>query len=580
MSPALITGTLLLCAALCVTGIVLGVGLVRVRKANRSLEEALLAATEAQQAKDALLNQRSELDLIKDEFISTVSHELRTPLTSIRGALGLLSAGLMGSMDSKAQNLLRIALTNTDRLIRLINDILDLERMQSGRSALHIRRCSLRELVQQATETMTPMAESLEISLEITLAAAPQAVYFDGDSDRILQVLTNLLSNAIKFSLPGGRVDTRIEADQDFLLLRVADTGRGIPIDKLDSVFDRFEQVEASDSRQKGGTGLGLAICRTIVNQHNGSIWAESNMQQGRGPGTSLLVSLPRISRIQDGTNTAPVTVLSPHPVGTILLCDDDAGIRTVVGEHLRQHGYRILEAASGEVAIRIADENRVAAILLDLYMPDLTGWETLQRLRQVPLTANIPVVILSVLSPTESTESSRFGASAFQGWVQKPFNEHLLLAELARVLHLGKGPAHVLLVEDDISLASTIIAGFEQANVRVQHANTHHQCIEYCKDHTPDLLVLDLALPDREGFALVGWLGQQQNLSMLPLAVYNGHEIPDAELNQLRLGPTQVLTKARVGPEDVNELVVNIMECLRRPANRDGDRRPQAADA
>ncbi len=567
MSPALIAGCFVLCAALCVTGIILGIGLVRVRKANRSLELALKAATEAQEAKDSLLNQRSELDTIKDEFISTVSHELRTPLTSIRGALGLLSAGLMGTMDVKAQNLLRIAVTNTDRLIRLINDILDLERMQSGRAPLHIRRCSLRDLVQQATETMTAMADAAQVTLELELAASSDAVYFDGDSDRVLQVLTNLLSNAIKFSPPAGTVQVRIEADQEFVLLRVSDVGRGIPIDKLDSVFDRFQQVEVSDARQKGGTGLGLAICRTIVNQHNGSIWAESNQQQGRGPGASLMMSLPRMSRTQDTTPAAPVTLLSPPVDGTVILCDDDAGIRTVVGEHLRQHGYRILEAASGEEAIQLAAENVVEAILLDLYMPGLTGWETLQRLKHSPATANIPVVILSVLSPAETSESGRHAAASAAGWVQKPFNEHLLLAELSRVLHTGDGPAHVLLVEDDLDLAAVVISGFEDANVRVNHATTRQQAIEYCLLSRPDLLILDLTLPDGDGFSLVDWLRQQPDLRTLPLVVYSGREVSDSEMTQLRLGPTQFLTKAKVQPHEVEELVLNIVHRLRRPA-------------
>ena len=570
MSPALIFGCLVLCAALCVTGIVLGVALARVRRANRELERSLKAATEAQAAKDSLLTQRSELDTIKDEFISTVSHELRTPLTSIRGALGLLSAGLMGTMDAKAQNLLRIAVTNTDRLIRLINDILDLERMQSGRAPLHIRRCSLRDLLQQATETMTAMGDAAHVTLDLDLAASADAMYFDGDSDRILQVLTNLLSNAIKFSPPGSTVQLRIEADHDFVLLRVSDSGRGIPIDKLDSVFDRFQQVEASDARQKGGTGLGLAICRTIVNQHNGSIWAESNQQQGRGPGASLLVSLPRMSRLQDtraaGIST-PITLLSTPIDGTVILCDDDAGIRTVVGEHLRQHSYRILEAASGEEAIALAAEHHVEAILLDLYMPGLTGWETLQRLKHSPATASIPVVILSVLSPAEATESSRNAAAAAAGWVQKPFNEHLLLAELSRVLHTGDGPAHVLLVEDDQDLAQVVVAGFEDANVRVHHALTRHQAIEQCLIARPDLLILDLTLPDGDGFSLVDWLRQQPDLRTLPLVVYSGQDVSDSEMSQLRLGPTQFLTKAKVQPHEVEELVLNIVQRLRRPS-------------
>ena len=241
--------------------------------------------------------------------------------------------------------------------------------------------------------------------------------------------------------------------------------------------------------------------------------------------------------------------------------------IRTVVAEHLRQHGYRILEAASGEEAIQLAADNTVEAILLDLYMPGLTGWETLQRLKHSPATAGIPVVILSVLSPAETSESGRHAAAAAAGWVQKPFNEHLLLAELSRVLHTGDGPAHVLLVEDDIDLAQVVIAGFEDANVRVNHAITRQQAIEHCLLTRPDLLILDLTLPDGDGFSLVDWLRQQPDLRTLPLVVYSGREVSDSEMSQLRLGPTQFLTKAKVQPHEVEELVLNIVQRLRRPA-------------
>src|ERR1700750_1478390 len=171
----------------------------------QDLNAQLDQAREQQHQHSLQLTQRSELDTLKDEFISTVSHELRTPLTSIRGALGLLSSGIIGDVDAKALNLLRIAVTHTDRLTRLINDILDLERMESGRAPLQIRRCSLRDLAQQAIDTMTAMADAHTVHLTldpftVAQAASPEALFFDGDSDRILQVLTNLLSNAIKFS--------------------------------------------------------------------------------------------------------------------------------------------------------------------------------------------------------------------------------------------------------------------------------------------------------------------------------------------------------------------------------------------
>lgn len=219
------------------------------------------------------VSQRNALDRLKDEFISTVSHELRTPLTSIRGALGLLNAGMLGPIDDKAANLLRIAQANSDRLIRLINDILDLERIQSGREPLSFRPVQLDEVVRQAIEGITPTAEGAGVLL---LHDATR-VELDADPDRLLQVLTNLLSNAVKFSPAGATVSVMLHPEADGVTLSVIDHGRGIPADKLETIFGRFQQVDASDARQKGGSGLGLAICRTIVTQHAGRIWAERN---------------------------------------------------------------------------------------------------------------------------------------------------------------------------------------------------------------------------------------------------------------------------------------------------------------
>jgi CheY-like chemotaxis protein len=414
-------------------------------------------------------------------------------------------------------------------------------------------------------ETMKPMADNAGVALEFVLGVPPEGVFFDGDPDRILQILTNLLSNAIKFSPPASTVTLTVEADSNSVQLRVSDQGRGIPVEKLDSIFDRFQQVEASDARQKGGTGLGLAICRTIVQQHNGSIWAESNPEQHRGPGASLVVSLPRTSRLDDQLEERGSVAAPRGGDGTVILCDDDAGIRTVVGEHLRQHGYTILEAERGEHAIELAESHEVSAILLDLHMPGLTGWETLQRLKNSPATAKIPVVILSVLSPASPSTQT----PPAEGWVQKPYNENLLLAELSRVLHTGDGPAHVLLVEDDEDLAAVVIAGFKEAQVRVDHASTREQAMEQCLHAPPDLLILDLTLPDGDGFSLVDWLRQQPELRTLPLVVYSGREVSDAEMKQLQLGPTEFLTKAKVQPQEVEELVLNIVQRMRRPAQQ-----------
>jgi len=540
------------------------------RKRADKLEEALaLAQRQNAQDQNALLK-RKHLDTLKDEFISTVSHELRTPLTSIRGALGLLSAGVLGKVDDKALNLLRIASTNTDRLVRLINDILDLERMDSGRAPLHLRRCYLNEIVQQAADTMRSMAEGSEIKFDLVQDPNAEAISFDGDPDRMQQVLVNLLSNAIKFSPRGSTIRAVGGYDGDNLILRIEDAGRGVPADKLETIFDRFQQVEASDSRQKGGTGLGLAICRSILAQHGGAIWAERNDNNGSSrAGTTFILRIPRLVAASE------VTPLPLDPQGAILVVDDDAGVRQIVAEQLRRHGYTVLETDRGEQAVTIAERQRVEAILLDLYMPGLTGWQTIERLKQNPATANIPIVVLSVLSPAVNTSDTPQLLGTAQGWVQKPFNESLLLAELGRVLHSGSGPGRILLVEDDEDLANVVLSSFEiekhrgkpTGGIGIHHVTNAADAKLSCVSDPPDILILDLTLPDGSGFALVDWLRQQPSLRTLPLVVYSGREVTAPEMEQLRLGPTQFLTKARVQPQDVEELVLAMMRHLRNPA-------------
>jgi PAS domain S-box-containing protein len=273
-----------------------------------------------------IVNDITERKRLENEFISLVSHELRTPLTSLMGSLDLLGSGQLGSLTTQGQKVLNIATTNTERLIRLVNDILDLERMKSGKITMQMLRCDAATLMTQATEAMQSMADQAGV----TLVTQPESAPLFADPDRILQTLTNLLSNAIKFSPLGGTVWLRAELKQKaegrgqkegerergeegergreedaggsillpypsspHLLISVKDQGRGIPGDKLQLIFERFQQVDTSDSRKKGGTGLGLAICRKIVEQHDGKIWVESAL----GKGSTFYVELPLMQR-------------------------------------------------------------------------------------------------------------------------------------------------------------------------------------------------------------------------------------------------------------------------------------------
>ncbi len=555
-----------LSAALMVALLLVTVALVRARHRIALLTDELARAMRESLQHQTALQQRKQLDNLKDEFISTVSHELRTPLTSIHGALGLLSSGKGGQVDEKAGNLLRIANSNTERLVRLINDILDLERMESGRAPLQLRRLELREVVAQAVETMRSMAEKFAVTLEIMPEPADTPIAFDGDPDRIQQVLTNLLSNAVKFSPRGGVVKVSTASDGDNLVLQVVDVGRGVPQDKLESIFDRFGQVEASDARQKGGTGLGLAICRSIVAQHGGTIWAERNDTTGQGPGTTVILRLPRYSSVE------LVAALPAASEGSILVVDDDPIVRNVVREHLRRNGYTVIETSSGEEALIAVSKQPVDAVLLDLCMPGMSGWETLERLKKNGQTADIPVVVLSVLSPATRTPD----VPTTQGWVQKPFHETMLLTEIGRALHRTNGPGRILLVEDDEDLATVVLSGFRTigeagsdtpGNLSVDHVSSLAEAESYCQKSAPDLLILDLTLRDGSGFALVDWLRRQPKLRTLPLVVYSGSELSEAEMAQLRLGPTQFLTKARVQPRHVEDLILAMVRHLGKPA-------------
>ncbi|BDA72614.1 hypothetical protein RIVM261_009210 [Rivularia sp. IAM M-261] len=224
------------------------------------------------------ITERQIIERMKDEFVSIVSHELRTPLTSICSALGLLSNNSLDSQPVKKHRMLEIAFENTNRLVRLINDILDIERINSGKVSMHFQICNAADLMTQAADEMRAMAEKAEI----TLCVAPLHAQLWADPDRIVQTLTNLISNAIKFSPAGSTVWLSAEIQMTpHILFKVKDEGRGIPEDKLETIFDRFQQVDASNSRNQGGTGLGLAICRSIVQQHGGAIWAESVLDVG-----------------------------------------------------------------------------------------------------------------------------------------------------------------------------------------------------------------------------------------------------------------------------------------------------------
>lgn len=484
------------------------------------------------------ITERRAVEKLKNEFVSTVSHELRTPLTSLRGALGLLSSGLMGAVGEKAKRMLEIAVLNTDRLVRLINDILDIERIDSGKIELKRDDVRATDVITQAVEGLQAMAEQAGVALAIAVDEGSVWV----DSDRIIQTLTNLVSNAIKFSPSGTTVTVGGSGAEDgTFTFCVADEGRGVPPDMLDLVFERFKQVNASDSRDKGGTGLGLTICRSIVSAHGGRIWAERRETAG----TLFQFTIPA-HRAR--------AIASPPVSRTVLVWDIATAAASAMASVLKKNGFEIVAATSLQEMLTRAAEKEPDVIILDIESNGDRGWQVLDALKADPVTRSIPVLVAA--APGTEMESY---ASAISSWIANPHDPE---AVLHAVTEACGGPL-VLIVEDDLDLAGVMMAALHARGIHVIHAVNGAEAVEWTRQHRPTLIVLDLILPDFDGFTVVKRLKRENASSGIPLLVYSAAEVSRGDQARLQLGPTEFLTKSRCSLEEFEAGVIRLLESI-----------------
>lgn len=498
------------------------------------------------------ISDRKQIERMKDEFVSVVSHELRTPLTSIHGSLGMLASGLIKPDSEQGKRLLQIATDSTERLVRLINDILDIERIESGKVRMEKQSCNVADVIDEAVNIM----QTIAASSKVTLSISNLSINIWADPDRIIQTLTNLLSNAIKFSKPESTVWLIAQQQDSEVLFTVRDTGRGIPEDKLESIFERFQQVDASDSRKQDGTGLGLAICKSIVQQHDGRIWVESVL----GEGSAFYFTVPVSKSLP--SQQREIDFYSQN--ASVLICDDDAGIRNDLKTLLEERGYRVLTVDSGEAAITAASELRPDVILLDLIMPGMNGWEVMAVLKQKKDTQDIPIIICSICTPASHNQLDERQAGRlshdFAQWVCKPVEDNSLLRSLSQVLAHTSTRVRVLVVEDDDNLAQLLIALLQQHGIETFLAQTGREAIRQSQEIHPDLIILDLVLPEYDGFDVVEWLQQHNRLYNIPLLIYSARDLNDSERTKLQLGHTEFLTKGRVSTQEFEQKVMELI--------------------
>ncbi len=482
------------------------------------------------------ITERKRMEQMKAEFVSTVSHELRTPLTSISGALGLLVGGGLGAMPPQAQQMLDIAHKNSLRLAHLINDLLDMEKLEAGKMRLDNQVQPLMPLVEQALESTRPYADQYQVQFELLERADEVRVRVDGI--RLQQVLANFLSNAAKFSPPGGQVDVRVQLQPGKVRIDVHDHGSGIPDEFRGRIFQKFSQADSSDTRQKGGTGLGLAISKELIECMHGSVGFTSVA----GQGTHFYCDLPRAD--EDAVILSADTVSETGDVPRLLVVEDEPDIAQLLQILLGRAGYQVDVALTGAAALACLEHGDYAAMTLDLLLPDHSGVELIQAIRSRAQTQDLPIIVVSANS--DDGKLAINGDFTAIDWLDKPIKEDRLIDAVRRALpEQSVDRPRVLHVEDDVDLHRIIatigndVADFDIARSLAEARNKLAQ-EKYA------LVVLDIGLPDGSGWDLLPLLKTLRPEP--PVIVLSGAEPTRAQ----REAVDSALLKARTSNQDL----------------------------
>lgn len=458
------------------------------------------------------ISQRKHIERLKDEFVSTVSHELRTPLTSIAGSLGLLIGQWSDVLPDSAARLVSIAQKNIQRLVRLINDILDIEKLESGAAVFNFTEVGVRQVTEQAIEDIRGFAEGFDVQIKLDPASTDAQV--NADPDRLVQVITNLLSNAIKFSSTGGDVIVAVERRDAKCRISVRDFGPGIPAGFKPHIFEKFAQADGTNARRKGGTGLGLSIVKQIVERLGG----QAGFDDAPGGGTIFHVEIP----IWDGSAGGEIDVdVGPSP-RRLLLCDDDRAVAKVIRMRLRLTGFAVDFAHSVENAVIRASATRYAAILVDLNLRNADGIDLILGLRALPSHGETPIVVISG-DPERGRQDVRSPRLNILEWFSKPID----FARLARTLLAATSPTVpgrpcVLHVDDDPDVLALVARKLETI-ADVVSVDRIEGALSSLARRQIDLVILDVGLGTDSGLDLLPNLRDVTG-NVIPVIVFSTH--------------------------------------------------------
>ena len=498
-------------------------------KLARVREHAISAISKARILRELQLKNREaeEANQAKSRFLANMSHELRTPMNAIIGFSEILCERLDEKIDPKSMNFLRSIVSSGRHLLEIINDILDLSKIEAGKMEIFPETFPVRGAIDSVCQVMKGLSTRKNISFAIDVA--PDVADIETDNAKFKQILYNLLSNAVKFSPNDSVVTIRAKKVDDMIAVEVIDRGIGIAGEHLAAIFEEFRQVDASMSRQYGGTGLGLSLVKRFVQLQGGTIGVKSEL----GAGSTFTFTLPR--RFLGATIPSPIvnadgTVVPPG--NRVLVVEDEEAAWSTLSTYLLSAGYVPIRARHGDEALRLARSMRPVAITLDIVLPGSEGWDVLRALKNDPATAHVPVVIVSIVENREL--GLAFGADDY---FVKPVDWARLLKRLRELTTRTLSPrrARLLLIDDDVSVHDLLEPELAKQGYELEKAYSGKEGLERAEASRPDVIILDLMMPGMSGFKVAELLRETESTARIPILAFTAKDVTAEEREQLR---------------------------------------------
>jgi signal transduction histidine kinase/CheY-like chemotaxis protein len=515
----------------------------RVRQRTQELEEA---------------NRQLELaSRHKSEFLANMSHELRTPMNAIIGFTRLVMRRGKDILPARDHDNLGKILISADHLLTLINDILDLSKVEAGRMEVHSSSFALEPLIDLCLRTVEPLLRSERLRLVKDIEPGLSPLFTD--QDKLKQIVVNLLSNAVKFT-EEGTITVSARQRDGLVAIAVSDTGIGVPADKLGLIFEEFRQVDSSTTRRYSGTGLGLSISRHLARLLGGDITVQSAVGVGSTFTASIALRYQDVRPAVAGT-TAPVSAVPAVPPGAdriVLAIDDDPNVIYLLQENLAEAGYRVVGAAGGEEGQQRARELRPMAITLDILMPHKDGWQTLHELKADAATRDIPVIVLSIVDNKDL--GYRLGAFDY---LLKPFDREAILGTLA---HIPPQQGRLLVVDDDPQVIDLVRQLLEGEPYEIATATDGQEALEAIAEKRPDVILLDLLMPRMDGFGVIDQLQQDPQSRHIPVIVLTAKALTATERATLDQTVRTVIQKRGLDRETLLLELQGLLRAYRDP--------------